>query len=79
MAVCKRARSGSRFATSLCSTAKAGDGCSDPRTASGTAENARGGCRPTPRAGLCVHRAGITTWDATAIASSAASDSIVKL
>src|SRR5712691_8217835 len=54
--------------------AKAGDGCSDPRTVSGIAENASGGCRRTLPAALYVHRAGITTWDATAIASSAASD-----
>src|SRR6266849_5861272 len=46
-AIFKHELFGSRCATSQCSMAKVGDGCSDPRTVSGTAENASGGCRRT--------------------------------
>ena len=70
-AVCKRAPSGSRFAILRCSTAKAGDGCSDPRTASGIDVSASAGCRPTLRAASSVHLAGITTWDVIVTASNA--------
>ncbi len=76
MAIFRHELFGSPCATSRCSMARVGDGCSDLRTVSGIAENASGGCRRTLPAGSSAHRAGITTWDATAIASSAASDSI---
>jgi hypothetical protein len=45
---------------------------------SGTAESANGGCKPTHHDGLSAHRAATTTWDGTASASSAASDSIAS-
>ena len=78
MAIFRHELFGSRCATSRYSMAKVGDGCSGPRTVSGIAENASGGCKRTLPGGLCVHRAGITTWDATATASSAASGSIAR-
>ena len=70
-AVCSLARSGSRFAISQCSMARAIAGCWDRRTESGTGASMNGGCRLIPRDGWYALTAGITIWAATAIASNA--------
>ena len=67
-AVCSLVRSGSRFAISQCSTARAIAGCWDRRTESGTAASMNGGCRLIPLAGSYAPTAGITISAATATA-----------
>ena len=70
---CFPERSDWRSETWPCSTVKGAAGCSDPKTASGTGEKMKGGCRQTRRAAWSARHAAITTSAATVSASSAAS------
>src|SRR6266851_7072331 len=65
------ARFASRCEISLCWTVKAGGGCSDPKTESGTGGRTNAGCRPILRAVSSALRAATTTWAVTAFAWSA--------
>ena len=70
-----RGRSASRCATWQSWTARDGAGCSAPKTASGTAESASGGCKPILLGVSSVRHAVTTTSGATASASNAVSGS----